>query len=99
MKTSVQKLFLLKPFSITLFFSIQLLLIITYIYKQTLFIKESYIQQQREKTRKELDQENQRLTQQLYALQNYDTIATYARTVLKMEPLNIQNIKKLPAQY
>jgi|GEM_PF-1226976 len=99
MKISIQKLFLQKPFFISLFFSVQILLIIAHIYKQTLFIKESYLQQKLEKTKKELDQENQKLTQELYSLQNYDTIATYARTVLKMEPLNIHHIKKLPAYY
>lgn len=97
MKIEIQKQFFTsqKPFLFSLFFSVQILLIIAHIYKQTLFIKESYVQQKLEITKKELDQEKQRLTQELYLLQNYDTLATYARDTLKMEPLNIHHIKKL----
>lgn len=70
-------------------------LIFLIVYKHTLFIKESYIQQETEKKKNALLEKKALLTQQFHALKDHATIKTFAQKTLRMKPFTLRQIKKL----
>lgn len=80
---------------ITFFITAHIILIFLQIHKHTLFIKNSYDQQQCEKTIATLTEKKQTLTQELHALKDRENIKQYARHTLKMRPYALNQVKKL----
>jgi len=80
---------------ITFFITVHIFLIFLQVHKHTLFIKNSYNQQQCEKQIAALKEKKQSLTQELYALKDRDNIKQYAQNKLKMRPYTLNQVKKL----
>lgn len=80
---------------LALFITSHILCVILQIHKHTLFIRESFIKQKHEKVKTELAHEQQRLTQQLYLLRDYQAIEAFARNTLNMKPIQIHAIKQI----
>lgn len=80
---------------ITTIIALHILLIFLQIHKHTLFIKNSYNQQQCEKKLAALTEKKQTLTQELHALKDRDNIKKYAQTKLNMRPYALNQVKKL----
>ena len=80
---------------LTIFISAHILLIILQIHKHTLFIKNSYNQQQAEKKVATLTEKKQTLTQELHALKDRENIKKYAQEKLNMRPYALNQVKKL----
>ncbi|NBP15212.1 hypothetical protein EBU95_12555, partial [bacterium] len=72
-----------------------ILLIGIKINKQSQFIKISYERQRLEQKKIELLQQKQALTNDLYAFQNPALIKQFAQETLKMEPLNLKQVKRI----
>jgi hypothetical protein len=85
-----------KKLFITLFVSTQLLFVVMQIHQHSSFIKHSYSKQKYESQKSDLLHKKQAQTHELYALQNKAEIKQYARRVLHMEPLKLNQIKNLP---
>ena len=81
---------------ITIFITAHIVLIFLQVHKHTLFIKNSYNHQQCEKRITTLTEKKQKLTQELYALQDRDNVKKYAQNKLKMRPYALHQVKKLP---
>lgn len=81
---------------ITIVITTHIILIFLQVHKHTLFIKNSYHQQQCEKRIAALTEKKQTLTQELYALKDRDSIKKYAQDKLKMRPYALNQVKKLP---
>lgn len=84
-----------KNYFITFFISAHIVLIFLQVHKHTLFIKNSYNQQQCEKKIAALTEKKQTLTQELYALKDRENIKKYAQNNLKMRPYALNQVKKL----
>ncbi len=84
-----------KNYFITTFITAHIILIVLQIHKHTLFIKNSYSQQQYEKKLVALTEKKQALTQELYALKDRENIKKYAQTKLNMHPYALNQVKKL----
>jgi len=84
-----------KNYFITTFITAHIILIILQIHKHTLFIKNSYNQQQCEKKLIALTEKKQTLTQELYALKDRENIKKYAQAKLNMQPYALNQVKKL----
>lgn len=59
-------------------------------------IKASYQKQKNETFLAQLKQKKQELTHHVYALHNKSKVKKFATEALKMEPLSLNHIKKLP---
>lgn len=81
---------------ITFFITIHLIFACALIDKQSRLTKLSYEKQTYEQKIKKLNNKKQHLTHMIHALQNHQKIKTYAAQELKMNPLYLKNIKKLP---
>ena len=84
-----------RGYFITIFVTAHLLFIFLHIYKYNLNIKQSYAQQKQELHYEQLVHKKQRLTQELYALQNKTAIKQYAAKKLGLRPLKLSQIKRL----
>lgn len=80
---------------IPLYIAAHIIGVVLHIHKHTLFIKESYTKQKNETLKSELIHKQQQITHQLYSLRDYAHISSYARTALHMQPIHINQIKKL----
>jgi len=81
---------------ITFFITAHIVLIFLQVHKHTLFIKNSYNQQQCEKKIAVLQEKKQTLTQTLYALKDRESIKKFAHDKLNMRPYALNQVKKLP---
>lgn len=81
---------------ITFFITAHIVLIFLQVHKHTLFIKNSYNQQQCEKTIAALTEKKQAITQELYALKDRENIKKFAQETLHMRPYALNQVKKLP---
>jgi cell division protein FtsL len=81
---------------ITFFITAHIVLIFLQVHKHTLFIKNSYNQQQCEKKIAALTEKRQTLTQELYALKDRESIKKFAQNKLHMRPYALNQVKKLP---
>ena len=80
---------------LTTFISAHIILIVLQIHKHTLFIKNSYNQQQCDKKLAALTEKKQTLTQELHAMKDRDNIKKYAQSKLNMRPYALNQVKKL----
>ena len=80
---------------ITIVITTHIALIFLQVHKHTLFIKNSYNQQQCDKKIALLTEKKQTLTQELYALKDRENIKKYAQNKLKMRPYALNQVKKL----
>ena len=80
---------------ITFFITAHIVLIFLQVHKHTLFIKNSYNQQQCEKKLAQLQDKKQTLTQELYALKDRESIKKFAYEKLSMRPYALNQVKKL----
>ena len=80
---------------LTTFISAHIILIVLQIHKHTLFIKNSYNQQQCEKKMVVLKDKKQTLTQELHAMKDRDNIKKYAQSKLNMRPYALNQVKKI----
>jgi cell division protein FtsL len=80
---------------LTFFITAHIVLIFLQVHKYTLFIKNSYNQQQCEKTIATFTNKKQTLTQELYALKDRENIKRYAQNKLGMRPYALNQVKKL----
>lgn len=83
---------------ITFFITAHIVLIFLQVHKHTLFIKNSYNQQQYEKKIIALKERKQILTQELHALKDREAIKRFAHNKLHMRPYTLQQIQKLPEE-
>jgi hypothetical protein len=74
----------------------QLFFVFLLINKSSKFIKESYEKQKLELTKSELLHKKEVLTNQLYAHKNPTLIKKFAQEILKLQPIKINQIKKIP---
>jgi len=79
----------------TIFISAQVTFVFLQIHQYSQMIKVSYKKQKNEKLKSSLAQRKQELTHQLYALHNKSGIKEFAINELKLEPINLNQIKKL----
>ena len=80
---------------ITIIITVHIMFIFLQVHKHTLFIQNSYEQQQCEKKIAALTEKKQTLTQELYALKDRENIKKYAQDKLKMRPYALNQVKKL----
>lgn len=80
---------------LTIFISAHIFLIFLQVHKHTLFIKNSYNQQQCEKKLAALTEKKQTITQELHALKDRENIKKYAQEKLNMRPYALNQVKKL----
>ncbi len=80
---------------ITIFITAHIVLIFLQVHKHTLFIKNSYNQQQCEKKIACLTEKKQILTQEVYALKDRENIKKYAQNKLHMRPYALNQVKRL----
>lgn len=85
-----------KNYFITFFITAHIILIFLQVHKHTLFVKNSYTQQQCEKTLATLQEKKQALTQELYVLKDRETIKKFAQEKLNMRPYALNQVKKIP---
>lgn len=83
---------------IIIFIATNIMFIILHIHKHTLLIKTSYQKQRLEKEERELTEERNRLTTNLYELQKPSYIKQFAHKNLNMQPLTLSNIKKISVE-
>lgn len=81
---------------IVLFLAVHVIFIVLQIDKQSKMVKLSYTKQKEEQVRKALSNKKQALINRLYALRNKQKIKTYAQTHLKMKPLKIKQVQRIP---
>lgn len=84
-----------KNYFLILFIFAHIIFLFLQIHKYTLFIKNSYKQQQYEKKIVALTEKKQKLIQELYALKDRDNIKKYAHEKLHMHPYTLTQIKKI----
>lgn len=82
---------------IIIFLTVHVLFIALQIDKQSRMVKLSYTKQKAEQTIKTLSNQKQALVNKLYMLKNKHEIKTYAHTHLKMKPLKIKQVQRIPA--
>jgi len=80
---------------IALFITTHIVFIALQIHKHTLFIKESFRKQKNEKEKLKLEQNQQELTHELYALRNQGAIKKFAEKKLHMKPIRLNQVKTL----
>lgn len=80
---------------LTFVISAHIIIIFLQIHKHTLFVKNSYNQQQCEKNLATLTEKKQILTQELHALKDREYIKKYAQEKLNMRPYALNQVKKL----
>lgn len=80
---------------LTFVISAHIVIIFSQIYKHTLFVENSYNQQQCDKTLTLLTEKKQILTQELHALKDREYIKKYAQEKLNMRPYALNQVKKL----
>ncbi|MDP3889033.1 MAG: cell division protein FtsL [bacterium] len=80
---------------IALFIATHIVFIVLQIHKHTLLIKESFRKQKKEKTKTTLEQQEQNLVHELYALRNQNNIKKFAEQKLNMKPVRLNQIKTL----
>lgn len=80
---------------ILIFISTHVTFVFLQIHQYSHLINNSYQKQKTEKMKEQLLQKKQALTHQLYALHNKTAIKNFAQNQLKMEPIDMQQIKKL----
>jgi Tfp pilus assembly protein PilO len=81
---------------IVLFLTVHVLFIVLQIDKQSRMVKLSYTKQKEEQTLKTLFHKKQALVNELYRLKNKQGIKKYAQTHLKMKPLKIKQVQRIP---
>jgi len=81
---------------ITLFVGAHVLCIFIQIHQYSRIIKASYEKQKNETMFAVLRQKKEELTHHLYALHNRTKIKEFAIKTLKMEPISLSTIKKVP---
>ncbi len=84
-----------KNYFITFFITAHIILIFLQVHKHTLFVKNSYTQQEYEKTLAILQEKKQTLMQELYVLKDRETIKKFAQEKLNMRPYALNQIKKI----
>ncbi|OGB97026.1 hypothetical protein A3F06_01590 [candidate division TM6 bacterium RIFCSPHIGHO2_12_FULL_36_22] len=77
------------------FVSVNIAIIFLIIYKQNLFIKHSFKNQELTKEIEKLETKKESLIQELYTMQNPNHVKEYAQKQLGMENLPIKRINKL----
>jgi len=85
-----------KNYFITFFITAHIILIFLQVHKHTMFIKNSYNQQQCEKTLTLLQEKKQTLMQELYALKDRENIKKFAHEKLNMRTYALNQVKKIP---
>jgi hypothetical protein len=80
---------------ITLFVSTHIVFIFLHIHKYSQVVKASYEKQKNGITLETLRQRKQDLTHKWYALQNRTAIKQFAVNTMKMEPITLNQIKKM----
>lgn len=81
---------------VVLFLAVHVLFIALQIDKQSRMVKLSYTRQKKEQTIKTLSNKKQALINKLCTLRNKQKIKTYAHTHLKMKPLKIKQVQRIP---
>ncbi len=81
---------------IVLFLAVHVLFIALQIDKQSRMVKLSYTKQKEEQTLKTLLNKKQALINKIYMLKNKNEIKTYAQSHLKMKPLKIKQVQRIP---
>ena len=84
-----------KKYSVQTLIIAHVALIFLTVYKHTLFVRESYTQQESEKKKNALLVKKEILIQQLHALKDHATIKKFALKNLKMKPYKLSQVKKL----
>lgn len=79
---------------IALFVSTHLVFILLVIFKQNKFISLTYQKQRKETLKESLIERKKELTQKVYA-HNHAQVKQYARKRLHMEPLSINQVRKI----
>lgn len=80
---------------ITIFISTHIVFIFLHIHKYSQVVKASYQKQKNTIMLEALCQKKQDLTHAWYALQNRSAIKQFAINTLKMEPINLNQVKKI----
>lgn len=78
----------------TLFVTTNICFIFLHIYKHMTFIQQSFRKQRNDRMLAQLEQQKQDLTNQLYALQNRNTIKTFAQEELRLKPVSLSQLKR-----
>lgn len=81
---------------IALFIVIHVGFIFLQIHKHMQFIKQSFLKQKNERLLAQLEQQHEDLTNRWYGLQNRTEIKNYAHNVLKLKPISLSQLKRLP---
>lgn len=84
-----------KPTLITLCIVVHISFIALQIYKHSTFVNTEYQKQEYERLITELHQKKEERTQILYAMKNRPHIQKYAQEKLNMQPLTLNQIKKV----
>jgi hypothetical protein len=87
-----------RNYFIFLFSSAQIIFIFLQIHRHTLFIDQSFAKQKNERKKIELTQTIQELSHQLHIVREHANIKQFAHTELDMQPIQMNQIKKLPTK-
>jgi AAA15 family ATPase/GTPase len=79
---------------ITLFIMLHIGFIFLQIYKQSYLVELSYQKQKNEKIKEGLQEKKYALIQQLYVLQDRESVKAYAQNSLHMQPISLKQIRK-----
>lgn len=82
-----------KKLNLLMFASIQILLVVGLIYKQSLYVGELYQEQRINAAKHDLEQKKQELLAKLYCCKNPDRIKDFAKNQLSMQPIALTQIK------
>ncbi len=82
---------------ITIFVSTHIIFIFLHIHKYSQVVKASYEKQKNSISLETLRQKKQDITHKWYALQNRNAIKQFAINTMKMEPITLNQIKKINA--
>lgn len=80
---------------IAIFVGTHIAFVFVQIHQYSQVIKYSYQKQKNETLKNTLVQKKQALTHQIYALQNRTAVKQFATNTLKMEPIHLNQIKKI----
>ncbi len=88
-------MYLRKKTFVILFIAGHIIFIFLQIYNHTQYIQQTYKKQSYEKEHDILREEEQKLTQQLYALKDRTTIKQFAKNRLHMQSNRLNQVKKI----
>lgn len=84
-----------KPYLLIIFVLINIFFIFFHIYKESKIVQLSYQNQKYKKQKAKLVEQKTKLQQELQKLQDLKAIKTFATDNLKMQKLNVNQVKKL----